>query len=152
VATSRPRLSGRAQLDIHATLAAYAELQHGDAERCGCSGCRNFIAARAQAFPGTFRTFLAELGIDPNKEGEAIHYGPVEPSLHFYGGWFYFVGELLEIGERLTRIAAELKAGRLALISSGAASFEYWFCPPAWDLRQGSGSRRIHNSNPMGSR
>src|SRR5713226_775559 len=65
--------------DRDATLAAYAELQHGDAERCGCSGCRNFIAARAQAFPDTFRNFLAELGIDANKEGEAIYYGPARP-------------------------------------------------------------------------
>jgi len=80
--------------DRDATLAAYAQLQHGDAERCGCAGCRNFIAGREQAFPDAFRTFLAELGIDPNKEGEAIHYGPVDGDLDFLRRWFYFVGEL----------------------------------------------------------
>jgi len=64
--------------DRDATLAVYPQLQQGWAEKCGCAGCRNFIAAREQAFPDVFRTFLPELGIDPNKEGEAIHYGPVD--------------------------------------------------------------------------
>jgi hypothetical protein len=74
--------------DRDTTVAVYAQWQQGWAEKCGCSGCRNFIAARAQAFPDGFRTFLAELGIDANKEGEAIYYGPVEGGLQFYGGWF----------------------------------------------------------------
>src|SRR5437879_3879445 len=87
--------------DRDATLSAYAHLQQGWAEKCGCSGCRNFIAAREQVFPDAFRTVLAELGIDLSKEGEAIHHGPVEGNLHFYGGWFYFVGELIEPGKGL---------------------------------------------------
>jgi hypothetical protein len=107
--------------DRDATVAAYAALHHGDAERCGCSGCRNFIAAREQAFPEAFRSFLAELGIDPNKEGEAFDYGPVEEDVYLYGGWFYFVGEVVEAGERL---------------ANTGESFQYWFSssfarPPA---------------------
>lgn len=98
--------------DRDATVAAYSQVRHGDAERCGCSGCRNFIAGRTQAFPDAFRTFLAELGIDPNKEGEVYECGPVEGGLYFYGGWFYFVGELVEAGQRL---------------SNEGESFEYWF-------------------------
>jgi|KBSMisStandDraft_5_1062788.scaffolds.fasta_scaffold673119_2 hypothetical protein len=81
------------QYDREATFAAYAQWEQGWAEKCRCAGCRNFIAARVQAFPDSFRNFLAELGIDLNKDGEAIHYGPVDNGLHFYGGWFYFVGE-----------------------------------------------------------
>ncbi len=93
-----------ARYDRDATVAAYAQLQHGDAESCGCAGCRNFIAVRAQAFPDAFRTFLAELGIDPSKEGEPAHQGPIGDNLHFYEGWFYLVGELIEVGERLVKI------------------------------------------------
>ena len=124
------------QYDRNATLAAYAELQHGDAERCGCSGCRNFIATREQAFPDMFRTFLAELGIDANKEGEAIHYGPISGGQHFYGGWFYFVGKLIEAGEKLKTIRLP---GSLTVIQQGPGpgeGFQYWFSssfarPPA---------------------
>jgi hypothetical protein len=122
--------------DRQATLAAYAQLQQGWAERCGCSGCRNFIAARAQAFPDEFRAFLAELGIDANKEGEAIHYGPVEGSSHFYGGWFYFVGELIEAGERFTTIPLPGSPRPVLLLPGPGDGFQYWFStsfarPPA---------------------
>jgi hypothetical protein len=34
------------------------------------------------------------------KEGEAFEYGPVADGCHLYGGWFYFVGELVTAGER----------------------------------------------------
>ena len=122
--------------DRDATVAAYAQLQNGDAERCGCSGCRNFISAREQAFPRQFKVLLAELGIDLTKDGEVVDFGVVDGGMHYYEGWFYFVGELIVIGERLIRIAAELNAGQLALASNGTASFEYWFSssfarPPA---------------------
>ena len=122
--------------DRNATLAAYVQLQQGWAERCRCSGCRNFIAARAQAFPDAFRTFLAELGIDENKEGEAIYYGPVEGSLQFYGGWFYFVGELIEVGERLTTVPFHGSSSLIQVGSYPGEGFQYWFSrsfarPPA---------------------
>jgi len=88
------------RFDREATITAYSAIAEGWAERCNCSGCRNFVVARGQAFPNDFRTVLSELGIDPLREGEAVHYGPVEGNLHFYGGWFYLVGELIEVGER----------------------------------------------------
>ena len=125
-----------AQCDRNATLAAYADLQQGGAERCGCAGCRNFVAAREQAFPDTFRNFLAELGIDPTKEGEAIHYGPVDGGLHFYGGWFYFVGKLTEVGERLITIPLLGSSARIQPLPGSREGFQYWFStsfarPPA---------------------
>jgi hypothetical protein len=125
-----------AQYDRNATLAAYAELQQGWTERCGCGGCRNFIAAREQAFPDAFRNFLAEFGIDPTKEGEAIHYGPVDGGLHFYGGWFYFVGKLTEAGERLTTIPLPGSSARIQPLPGPREGFQYWFStnfarPPA---------------------
>jgi hypothetical protein len=82
------------------------------------------------------RTFLAELGIEANKEGEAIYYGPVEGSSHFYGGWFYFVGELIEAGERFTTIALPGSPRPVLLLPGPGEGFQYWFStsfarPPA---------------------
>lgn len=86
--------------DRDATAAIYGSLTHGFAEECGCLFCKNFAAQRDLAYPPSFRTLLEQLGIDPNKEGEAFEYGPVEDGCHLYGGWFYFVGELVKAGER----------------------------------------------------
>ncbi len=80
--------------DRDATVAAYLQVPHGQANDCPCSGCRNFALLREKIYPTEFRNLLDTIGIDGNKEGEAVHYGPVEGSLHFYGGWFYFVGEI----------------------------------------------------------
>ena len=52
---------------------------------------------RDKAYPTIFRELLDTLGIDPKKKGEAVHYGP-KGDLHFYGGWFYVVGEMIEAG------------------------------------------------------
>jgi hypothetical protein len=101
-----------------------------------CAGCRNFLAAREQAFPDTFRNFLAEIGIDLTKDGEAIHYGPVNNGLHFYGGWFYFVGKLIEAGERLTTIPPVGSTAVVHPLPCPREGFQYWFStcfarPPA---------------------
>jgi hypothetical protein len=86
----------------NATIAAYAQIQNGGADRCTCSGCRNFARLRDDIYPNAFRDLLNTLGIDVKKEGEAVHYGPKEARRHLYGGWFYFVGEVIEAGERST--------------------------------------------------
>jgi hypothetical protein len=99
------------RFDREATIIAYSEMRQGGADCCTCAGCRNFVLLRDKAYPDTFRSLLNQLGIDARKEGEAVHYGP-EGDLHLYGGWFYFVGEVVELGERLT--AAE-------------GAIQYWF-------------------------
>jgi hypothetical protein len=86
-------------VDREATIAAYARASHGDAVRCGCNGCRNFIAARTQVFPPDFIALLDSLGIDPTKEGEVYTEGRKGPGSHYYGGWFHFVGELSRSGD-----------------------------------------------------
>jgi len=86
--------------DRDRTAAVYGSLEHGFAEKCGCIFCRNFAAQRNLVYPSSFRALLEQLGIDPNKEGEAFEYGPVEDGCHLYGGWFYFVGEMVAAGER----------------------------------------------------
>jgi hypothetical protein len=86
--------------DRDATGAVYGSLEDGFAEECGCIFCKNFAAQRNLVYPASFRALLEQLGIDPNKEGEAFEYGPVEDGCHLYGGWFYFVGEMVTAGER----------------------------------------------------
>ncbi len=100
--------------DREATVAAYIGLVVGGAESCGCVHCRNFAAQRAQLYPQAFRILLERLGIDPNKEGEVFDgMGPFDGRIRPIGGWFYFIGELIEQGERLIEVD----------------SFQYWFQP-----------------------
>jgi hypothetical protein len=87
------------RFDREATAAAYSNLPSGDADRCKCVYCRNFVAQRATVYPQSFRAFLDRLGIDPKKEGEVYDMaGPFEDRIRPTGGWFYFVGELIEKG------------------------------------------------------
>jgi len=86
--------------DRAATAAAYAALEHGFAEECGCLSCRNFAARRNQVYPASFRALLEQLGVDPAKEAEAFEEGPADDGCQFYGGWFYLVGEMVIGGER----------------------------------------------------
>ena len=85
--------------DRDATATVYRSLVNGYAEQCGCIFCRNFAAQRDLIYPASFRAVLDGLGIDPSKEGEAFEYGPVADECHLYGGWFYFVGEIVTAGE-----------------------------------------------------
>ena len=87
--------------DRERTEKAYAGIKGGDAERCGCSYCRNFAAQRSAAYPENFRRLLNQLGIDVDKEGEVYECGS-SGSLWLYGGWFYLTGELIQPGERMT--------------------------------------------------
>jgi hypothetical protein len=86
--------------DRDATVAIYGTMEGGYAEKCGCVFCKNFAAQRNLVYPASFRALLEQLGVDPNKEGEAFEYGPVADGCHLYGGWFYFVGEMVTPGER----------------------------------------------------
>jgi len=96
------------RFEREATAAAYSVISQGDADRCTCQGCRNFACQRDNIYPGQFLNLLSTLGIDPSKEGEAVHYGQTG-QLYFYGGWFYFVGEVLEKGESVVTIGCAPK-------------------------------------------
>jgi len=91
--------------DPEATAAIYATLRNGWAEDCGCVGCRNLLAQRDEVYPAAFRELLQRLGIDSNKESEAVADGPLENGLHHYGGWFFFVGEMVTAGECMSIIS-----------------------------------------------
>lgn len=91
--------------DQEATAAIYARIRNGWAEDCGCVGCRNLLAQRDEVYPAPFRELLRRLGIDPNKESEVVADGPLENGLHHYGGWFFFVGEMVTAGEYISVIS-----------------------------------------------
>jgi hypothetical protein len=91
--------------DRDATAAVYGTKEHGFAEGCGCIFCKNFAVQRNLVYPASFRALLEQLGIDPNKEGEAFECMPVEDGCHLYGGWFYLLGELITAGEQNTNAA-----------------------------------------------
>jgi hypothetical protein len=86
--------------DREATAAVYETIEHGGAEMCGCPFCQNFAVQRNLVYPASFKALLELLGIDPNKEGEVFEYGPAANGWCLYGGWFYFVGEMVSWGER----------------------------------------------------
>ncbi len=92
------------RFDREGTVVAYSAVTQGWADRCTCSGCRNFALQRDGMYPAEFRDLLSTLGIDAAKEGEAVHYGP-SGELQFYGGWFYFVGKLLQKGESIVSVS-----------------------------------------------
>jgi hypothetical protein len=87
--------------DPEATVAIYARMRNGWAEDCGCVGCRNLMAQRNEVYPAAFRELLQRLGIEPNQESEAVADGPLENGLYHYGGWFFFVGEMVTAGESI---------------------------------------------------
>jgi len=91
--------------DRAATAAIYASLKGGWAEDCLCVGCRNLMAQRDVIYPYAFRELLDRLGIDPNKEGEVVADGPLKNGLHHYGGWFFFVGEMVTAGAEIPHLS-----------------------------------------------
>jgi hypothetical protein len=86
--------------DREATAALYRQtIMVPGADQCSCIPCKNFVAQRGTAFPEEFLQFLNELGVDPLKEWEVFEYNfdPKNRRKHvLYGGWFLFVGELVE--------------------------------------------------------
>lgn len=90
--------------DREATAAIYASLKGGWIDNCGCAGCRNLMAQKDAIYPPAFREMIERLGIDCNKEGEAVPDGPLENGLHYYGGWFCFVGEMVTAGDEIWQV------------------------------------------------
>lgn len=111
--------------DREATVEAYRKVASGGAEQCGCSYCRNLVAQRDSVYPKAFKEILDQFGIDLHKEGEAYEMAPVGNGLHLYGGWFFFVGELIEKGEKQTELAQDFQCffGPAASLPAAEACF-----------------------------
>ncbi len=84
----------RVRSDPDLTREAYARIDAGAAETCGCEECFNFAAARHLVYPPDVLELLEWLGIDPLLEGDVERRGCLEPGMHAYTVWFYLVGEI----------------------------------------------------------
>lgn len=78
------------RFDRERTRSAYARIESGDAERCGCIYCQNFAAQRETIYPEAFLSLLLQLGIDWKKEAEVTEIDGL------YNGWFHFAGSCEE--------------------------------------------------------
>jgi hypothetical protein len=110
------RLGGQhVRYNREATAALYEKkLTIAGADECGCTYCKNFAAQRTTIYPTGFLGLLEQLGVDQLKELEAFDYdfGQEKP-IALYGGWFVFVGEIVE--------------GKDWRPSTKLTPFSYWF-------------------------
>jgi len=95
--------------DREATASAYRLVSSGCTDRCQCNACRNFALQRETAYPPEFRAILDQLGIDPEKEDDVHEIGVVVDGMCPYSGWLLFVGDILEAGESVARIAQDFQ-------------------------------------------
>jgi hypothetical protein len=51
---------------------------------------------RAEVFPAEFLSLLYKICIDPGKDAEVYHNARRAPGRHDYGGWYHFVGTLVQ--------------------------------------------------------
>ncbi|MDN4593025.1 hypothetical protein [Polycladomyces subterraneus] len=83
------------KVDVEQTERIYSQLCTF-AESCGCLYCRNYTEV-AKRFSIELLAFFQSLGIDPTKcAGEIMEFGKLENEMHHYGGWYHFVGEIVD--------------------------------------------------------
>jgi hypothetical protein len=97
------------------TREAYARIDCGGAESCGCEACFNFATARHLVYNAEVLELLEWLGIDPLLEAEARHDSCLEAGRHAYTTCFYLVGEISSgpattVANRGRRLAPSLES------------------------------------------
>jgi len=80
--------------DPDLTREAYALLDCGGAESCGCEECFNFATTRHLAYDPDILELLDFLGIDPLLEAEVRRDRALGFGRHTYTASFYLVGEI----------------------------------------------------------
>ena len=63
-------------------------------EECGCNVCKNYIAARDNAFSAEARAVFDAVGVDRRREIEVYHTRRVARGRHAYEGWFHLFGAI----------------------------------------------------------
>ena len=89
------------EVDREATQAAYSH--ENPISACICDYCQNyFVACQAStAYSLAGLALFERLGIAPEKEAEVYAmYANEEKTQAYYGGWYHFVGRLLESAEK----------------------------------------------------
>jgi hypothetical protein len=98
------------ECDAPVTRDLLSRLQSGAPEKCGCTPCLNFAAAREQVYPVDVIRLFDSLGIALDREAEVYHTHRVAPGRHHYGGWFHFVGRIVS-GSDAARQIGTTQAG-----------------------------------------
>lgn len=106
------------ECDPATTRNLYARVQLGSPETCGCGPCLNFAAARKQAYPVDVIRLFDSLGVDHNREAEIYHTHRIRPGEHHYGGWFHFVGRIVNGSDACKQIATNAWGFDLEKISA----------------------------------
>lgn len=111
------------------TREAYAQLDGGGSEECGCEACFNFAATRHLVYDAEVLDFLECLGIDPLLEAGARHDRRLASGEHCYTVSFYLVGR---IARGPATPVARCRDGEHASLES-AGDVEVGFCADAVD-------------------
>jgi hypothetical protein len=85
-------------IDLDATRQAFANLAASDVPEtcCDCGDCRNFAAAFPAPFPPEALDLFEQLGMNARYPSEVYRVYQIQPGLHSYGGWFHYIGRLLD--------------------------------------------------------
>jgi hypothetical protein len=78
------------------TREAYAQIDSGGAELCGCEECFNFAATRHLLYTPEVLELFDWLGIDPQLEADVRHDACLGSGRHGYTACFYLVGEIAD--------------------------------------------------------
>lgn len=76
------------------TREAYALMDCGGAEQCGCEACFNFAAVRHLVYDPDLLELFDCMGIDPLLEAEVAHEERVGDGRHEYRARFFLVGSI----------------------------------------------------------
>ncbi len=80
--------------DPDLTREAYALMDSGGAERCGCEACYNFLNTRHLVYSTEVLDFFEWLGIDPLLEADVHRDGCLGEDQHRYTVAFFLVGRI----------------------------------------------------------
>lgn len=108
------------RVDREHTRAVYKVVEEGGARSCGCDMCLNFDWHRrkGRALTPVAVNLLAELGVDPGKEAEAVHHGP-DKDRHLYEWWYHAIGEV--VGGPEPKEPVGLDEGLSVIVKDGRA-------------------------------
>jgi hypothetical protein len=105
--------------DMESTKERYVGLSTGAPEECGCEPCRNFAAQRTGVYPAAVLELFESLGIEANREAETYHMARLKSGKHLYGGWFHFVGSILDGQDAAVQVSESLWRPALEEIADG---------------------------------
>ena len=111
------------------TREAYAQIECGGAEDCGCEACFNFATARHLVYSPEVLEFLEWLGIDPQLEAWPRHAARLARGAHRYTVGFDLVGRIA----RGPSTPVAFRRGRPYESLESAGDVQVGFCADASD-------------------